>query len=113
MIDVCGEMIVPQFGKYKYIHEVGSKAELILYWIRDSTAIFKIEISLLVKSNILNLDDISRIDVIIGGDHGQGVLIKFLFVMKSSRNVERESSVAYILCKKDSGEILKNTSSQC
>ena len=52
MIDLCGEMIVPRFGEYKYIHEVGSKAELILYWIRDSTVIFKKEISLLVKPNI-------------------------------------------------------------
>ena len=24
MIDIYGEMIVPQFGEYKYIHEVGS-----------------------------------------------------------------------------------------
>ena len=31
MIDLCGEMIVPQFGEYKYIHEVGSKPELIIY----------------------------------------------------------------------------------
>ena len=29
--------------------------------------------------------------------------------MKSSKNVERKSSVAYILCKKDNGDILKNT----
>ena len=39
--DLCGEMIVPQFGEYKYIHEIGSKPELILYWVRDSVAIFK------------------------------------------------------------------------
>ena len=31
MIDLCGEMIVPQFGEYKCIHEVRSKPELILY----------------------------------------------------------------------------------
>ena len=23
--DLCGEMIVPQFGEYKYIHEIDSK----------------------------------------------------------------------------------------
>ena len=40
-------MIVPQFGEYKYVHEVGSKPEFILYWIRDSTAMFKKETSLL------------------------------------------------------------------
>ena len=29
MTDLCGEMIVPQFGEYKYIHEIGGKPELI------------------------------------------------------------------------------------
>ena len=29
--------------------------------------------------------------------------------MKSSNNIERTSSVAYILCKKDNSDILKNT----
>ena len=61
---------------------------------------------------MLNFDNISRIDDVIGGDHGQGAFrfpMKLLFVIKSSKNVERESSVAYILCKIDNGEILKNT----
>ena len=33
MIELCGEMIVPQFGEYKYINEVSSKPELILFHI--------------------------------------------------------------------------------
>ena len=60
----------------------------------------------------MNVDDISRIDVTVCGDHGQCAFrfpMKLLFIMKSSKNVERESSVAYILCKKDNGDILKNT----
>ena len=73
MIGVCGEMIIPQFGEYKYIHEI---------------------------------------DVIIGGDHGQGTfrfLMKLLFVMTSSKIVERESSVVYVLCRKNNDESFKNT----
>ena len=52
---------------------------------------------------MINLDDLSRIDVVIGGDHSQGAFkfpMKLLFIMKSSKNIERENSVAYILCKK-------------
>ena len=30
MIYLCGEMIVPPFGEYTYIHEVGSKPELVI-----------------------------------------------------------------------------------
>ena len=103
MVDLRGEMIAPQFGEYKYTHETSTKLESILYWVRDSTAIFKKEISLLIKCILIIIDDISRIDVIVGGDHGQGAFrfsVKLLFIMKSSKNVERESSVAYILCKK-------------
>ena len=32
-----------------------------------------------------------------------------LFVMKYLKNIEHTSSVAFILCKKDNGNILKNT----
>ena len=31
MAYLCGEIIVPQFGEYKYIHEIGNKPEFILY----------------------------------------------------------------------------------
>ena len=41
MTDLCGEIISPQSREYKYIHEISSKPDLILYWVRDSVAIFK------------------------------------------------------------------------
>ena len=77
--DLCGEMIVPQFEEYKHIHKISNKPDLILYYIRDSVTIFKKEISLLLKSNQLKVNEIFRIDVIIGGDHGQ---CDFRFPMK-------------------------------
>ena len=86
MVDLRGEMIVPPFGEYKYIYEIGSKPELILYWFRDSVAIFKKEITLLINPNQLKINEISRVDVIVGGHHGQCAFrfpMKLLFVMKS------------------------------
>ena len=41
MTDLCGEIIFPQFGEYKYIHEIGRKPELLLYWVRNYVAIFR------------------------------------------------------------------------
>ena len=41
MNDLCGEMITPQSGEYRYIHEFGNILELILYWVCDSVATFK------------------------------------------------------------------------
>ena len=39
MKDLCGEIIQPQFVEYKYVHKVGSKPEVILYWVRDTIII--------------------------------------------------------------------------
>ena len=65
---------------------------------------FKKEITLLISSKQVRVNEISRIDVQIGGDHDQGpfrFLMKLLFVMQYSVHLERTSSVGYILCKKD------------
>ena len=73
---------------------------------------FKKEISLLIKCNLIIIDEISKIDIIVGSDHGQGTFrfpMKLLFIMKSYKNIVRESSVVYILCKKGNGDVLKNT----
>ena len=58
------------------------------------------------------MNEISRINVTVGGDHGQGAFrfpMKLLFIMKSSKKFERKSSVIYILYKRDYDDILKNT----
>ena len=41
MIDLCSEMIVPKFGEYNCIHELDSKLEIILCWVRDNIEMFK------------------------------------------------------------------------
>ena len=40
-------LIVLQFGEYKHIHEIGSKPEVILYWVRDYVAISKKDIRII------------------------------------------------------------------
>ena len=51
MTDLYGEIVAPQFGEYTYVHEVGNKPELILYWVCESVPIFKKESTLLINSN--------------------------------------------------------------
>ena len=90
MIDLFGEMIAPQFGKYKCIPEVWSESELILYRVRDYVAIFKKVTTLLTNSNQLIVNKIFRIDIIVGGDHDQGTFkfpMKLLFAMKSEKSL--------------------------
>ena len=58
-------------GEYNYIHEFDSKPELILYWVRDFSAALKKGITLFIYSKQLRVNEISRIDVIVGGNHGK------------------------------------------
>ena len=58
------------------------------------------------------INEISRSDVIVGGDHGQGVFrfpMKMLFIMKCGKSHVRISNVTYILYKKDNGLIPKDS----
>ena len=55
-----------------YYHEQGSKPEHILFWIRDTVAVFKKETQIIIDSDDIDILNISRIDIVVGGDHGQG-----------------------------------------
>ena len=70
MNDLCDEMITPQSGEYRYIHEFGSILELILYWVCDSVAIFKKETTLLINFNQWIVNEISTIKYIVVDCHG-------------------------------------------
>ena len=66
--------ILPEFGEHSYIHEVGPKLELILFQIRDSITIFKKETNIFVEFFKLNVNNIDRSDIVVGGYLGQGIL---------------------------------------
>ena len=72
MKSLNSNMILTKFGEYRYYHETGSKPKHILFWVHDTVAFFKKEIQLLIESGDIDLSDIDRIDIIVGGDHGQG-----------------------------------------
>ena len=79
MKSLSGDMILPKFDEYKYYNEIGSEPEHILFWICDTVAASKKETHLLIESGYMNLFDIDRIDVVVGGGHGQG---EFRFPVK-------------------------------
>ena len=72
MKSLSGDMILSKFGEYKYYHEKGRKPEHILFWIRDTVAVFKKETQLLIESGDIDIFDINIIHIVVGGDHGQG-----------------------------------------
>ena len=109
---LSGDMILPKFGEYNHYHEIGSKTENILFWVRDTVAVFKKETELPIESGDIDISDISRIDIVVGGDHGQGAFrfsMKILYTINNGNIHESIQSVGYILYKKDNGIILKNT----
>ena len=54
------------------IWKKGSKPEHILFWVRDTIAVFKKEVYLLIESGDIDIPNINRLDIVFGGDHGQG-----------------------------------------
>ena len=113
MKNLSGDIILPKFGEYKYNNmEKGSKPEHILFWVRDAVAVFKKETQLLIESGEIDISNINRIDIVVGGDHSQGVFrfpMKILYIMNNGTRRKSIQPVGYILCKKDNGIILKNT----
>ena len=55
------------------------KLKNILFWVRNTVTVFKKDTELLIESSDINISDISRIYIVVGGDHGQGA---FRFSMK-------------------------------
>ena len=86
MKSLSGDMILPNFGEYKYYHETRSKHEHILFWICDTVAVFKKDTQLIIDSGDIDSSDIDRIDIVIGGDHGQGEIrfpMNILYIMNN------------------------------
>ena len=59
---------------------------------------------MLIESGDIDISTIDRIDIVVGGDHGQGVFrfpMKILYIMNNETRHESIQTVGYILCKKD------------
>ena len=50
MTSLSEDIIVPKFDEYNYNHETGTKPKLILFWVRNTVAVFKKETQLLIYS---------------------------------------------------------------
>ena len=105
-------MIIPKYGEYNYYHEAESKPELIIFWVRDIVAVYKRETQLIIESGDIDISEINRIDIVVGGDHGRGsfrVPMKILHIKNNGKRYESIPSVGCILCKQGNGIILKKT----
>ena len=101
-----GNMILPKFGEYKYYTETERKTINILFWIRDSVAVFKKETQLLIEYGDINVSDIDSIDIVVNGDYGQRSFhfpMKILYIMNNGNRHESIQPMGFILCKKDNG----------
>ena len=91
MKGLSGDMILPKVGEYNCYHEARSKPELILFWIRDNVAIYKKETQTLIKSGDIDINEMNRTDIVVGGDHGQGAFrfpMKILYIMNNDKRHE-------------------------
>ena len=87
------DMILPKFREYSHFHEAGSKPELILFWVRNIVAVYREKTRILIDSSDIGINKMNRIDIdiVVVGNHGQGVLrfsIKILYIMNSGKRCE-------------------------
>ena len=67
---------------------------------------------MLIESGDIDISNINRIDIVVGGDHGQWAFrfpMKILYIMNNVNRHESIQPVDCILCKNDNGIILRNT----
>ena len=65
----------------------------------------------MIESSDIDTYDINRIDIVVGGDHGQRVFrfpMKILYIMNNDKRHKSIQPMGYILCEKGNGIILKN-----
>ena len=60
--------------------------------MHDSISIFKKETNILIDSFSVNVNNVDRIDIVVGGNHGQGVFqfpMKLIYVMDDEEICKR------------------------
>ena len=62
---------------------------------------------MLIDSDDIDINEINRINIVMGGDHGQGS-ITILYMMNNGKRCESIQPAGCILCKKNNSIILKN-----
>ena len=77
--------------------------------VRDIVAVYKKERLLLIDSSTIDIYEINRINIVVGGGHGQGTFrfpMKILYIMNNGKRHENIQPVGYILLKNIS--LIKN-----
>ena len=108
---LSGDIIIPKFEEYNYYHVAKSKPEVILCWVRDIVDVYKKETQMLTDFSNIDINETSRIDIVVRGGHGQGVIrfkIKILYTINIVQTHENIQPIGWILYKKNNGVTLKD-----
>ena len=69
MDSLSDDITLHKFWWYNYYYKPGSKPKLLLFWVCDIFAVYKKEKQLLNNSGDIDIYEINRIDIVVGGDH--------------------------------------------
>ncbi|KAL7524102.1 hypothetical protein ACHAXR_002598, partial [Thalassiosira sp. AJA248-18] len=112
-----------EIGHYMHDKNDGEKPERIEYSTKNMAREVEVQTACMMEANELLPDDIERIDLVTGGDHGKEALQQGLHVTITTMDgVDREGHdeddphsftyeliVAEAICKKDNAKIMENT----
>lgn len=114
--ELSKDVVQPQTGKYEhqYKDEDGNLKKETVEWEYQSIAeVYKRIIVALMTEHDVNPEDVERLFIIFGGNHGVGALcmpFRTVLVLNDGRHLKKDISiVATINCKKDTGEVIMKT----
>ena len=99
-------------GVIEYKTDETKIMEKIPWSVKDAAAEVASQLCCQLNSKAISLDQIERLDFVVGGDHGKGVFIfcgNIVVVLRSGERIKIEVVLAEILCRKDTADLIKNT----
>ena len=108
----------PKHGDPYYYKEEGRKKEKIEWWYKPVDKVVEAHLKKVFgkrRRRGRNAQDLDRVAIVIGGDHGQGafiMIVKIMLYFKDGDKIKTEShqlDVGHVDCRKDNYEVLSKT----
>ena len=113
--DLSKDIVQPQTGTYEHEYTDDNdnlKKETVEWEYQSICEVYKHIIVAIMAENSVNPEDVEKLFLILGGDHGIGAFrmpFRTVLLLKDGRHLKKDIGIATIICKKDTGEVILNT----
>jgi predicted transposase YbfD/YdcC len=107
--------VKPKTGSYlhEYVDSDGvDQKDNVTFEYQSISEVYKHIIVSLMTEHSVDIRDIEKTFIILGGDHGIGAFrmpFRNVLVLRDGRHLKKDIGIATIVCKKDTGKVILNT----